>query len=347
MEIELRARPNPSYGKKNPERIQEFVGSPLSRTRGYILLTRRTAMTHRETAIRAKEFIERHVRENLTLKDIASRVFMSPFHFQRVFKKETGETPKEYLTRLRMERACHMLFVDEEMSLYEIALDNGFTSQSVFARAFAQKYGMSATAFRKLGIPAIAKLSVWDPVIQQLFIARIRKTFTPGRRKAFLASISVTRVEPMSVIYSPTTMKSAKQIAGEFQALANRATAFDLVPEDPEYFGLMLDFPLHSALDKCRYKACLRVADDLPVPARTHTMKIGGGKYAVFPVKGDVETMIRLAILFFNDWLKERQYIISDLYWFERFPDLPTVRTYPTTVREVYIPIRPAGSSPR
>jgi len=304
-------------------------------------------VTHKETAVRAKEFIERHFREDPTLEQVASHVFMSPFHFQRVFKKETGETPKEYLTRLRIERACHMLFMNDEKSLYEIALDNGFTSQSVFARAFGKKYGMSATAFRKLSIPAIARLSVWDPDIQRLFIARARKTFTPKECKAFLASITVKRVEPISVIYAPTTMKSEKDIADEFQTLANRAAAFDIVSTTPEFYGVMLDFPLHTALEKCRYKACLRISDDLPLPPKIHKMKIEGGKYAVFSMKGDIEAMIRLALVFFNDWLKIRHYVVADLYWFERFTTPPTAQTYSKVVREVYVPIKAAGSTYR
>jgi DNA gyrase inhibitor GyrI len=206
---------------------------------------------------------------------------------------------------------------------------------------------MSASAFRKLSIPAIAKLSVWEPDIQKLFIDRIRKTFTAKEHKTFLSSITVKRLEPISVIYSPTTMKSEKHITDEFKALVNRAAAFDLVPSAPECYGLMLDFPLHTSLEKCRYKVCLRTADGQPVPSKLHEMKIDGGKYAVFPLKGDIESMIRHALLFFNDWLKEHHYRISDLYSFERFTNPPTAQTYSMHVRELYVPIKPIGSTGR
>ncbi len=302
----------------------------------------KTSTTYEAIANRAKEFIERHWRENLTLEQIAAEVFMSPFHFQRIFKKETGETPKEYLTRLRIEGAVHILRADPEKSVFDVVMDCGFSSQSVFARAFHQRFGMSATEFRKLSFSEMAHLSVWDPSIHQFLLSELHRTYSPSAQKKFLASITVKRVEPINVIYAPTTMKSENHIVDAFQALANRAEAYDLVTATAEYYGLMYDFPLHTPLEKCRYKVCLSVPNEMIVHSTFYRMKIEGGKYAVFPLKGNIETMIQLAVLFFNDWLRESPYKMADLYWFERFTNLPTPKTFSTAVREFYFPLKPA-----
>lgn len=301
-----------------------------------------TSATHEAIANRAKEFIEQHWRENLTLEQIAAEVFMSPFHFQRIFKKETSETPKEYLTRLRIDGAVHMLRAHPEKSVFDVVMDCGFSSQSVFARAFHQRFGISATEFRQLSFSELAHLPVWDPSITQFLLSESQKTYSPRVRKKFLASITVKRVEPVNVIYAPTTMKSENHIAEAFQALASRAEAHDLVTAAAGYYGLMYDFPLHTPLEKCRYKVCLSVPNEMSVDSTFYTMKIDGGKYAVFPLKGDIETMIQLAVLFFNDWLRKSPYKMAGLYWFERFATLPTLKNFSTAVREFYIPIRPA-----
>src|SRR5512132_3788127 len=106
--------------------------------------------THKAIAARAQELIERRWRDELTLDEIASHVCLSPFHFQRIFKQQTGETPKEYLNRIRLENAIQRIYVDRHMTVFEVALECGFTSQAAFARSFRQKFGVSATEFRNL-----------------------------------------------------------------------------------------------------------------------------------------------------------------------------------------------------
>src|SRR5512135_1908484 len=110
------------------------------------------AMTHKAVVTRAKEYIEQHWHENLSLSQIAAQVFLSPFHFQRVFKQETGETPKEYLTRIRLEGAVQHVRIDLDMSVYEVGVECGFSSPAVFSRAFRKRFGVSPSVFRTLPI---------------------------------------------------------------------------------------------------------------------------------------------------------------------------------------------------
>ncbi len=299
-------------------------------------------MTHKAVVTRAQEYIEQRWRENLSLSQIAAQVFLSPYHFQRIFKKETGETPKEYLTRIRLENAIQMIRVDLEKSVYDVGLECGFSSQSVFARAFRQRFGVAPTRFRELPFPDVAKLAVWDTSIRKVFQSHLHTMISLGKRKRFLDSIRVQRVEAIDVVYLPTTMISEEHIGEEFRKLAGLAAAYELPTDPSQCFGLMLDFPLHTPLEKCRYKVCLAVPGNAEIPHRFFKMKIAGGQFAVFPLKGNIETMIQLSILFFTTWLPETHYQRAGHFLLERFAELPGPRTYSKVTRGFWVPIRPA-----
>lgn len=75
-----------------------------------------------------------------------------PFHYdylRKLFKKEVGLTPLEYMTQLRMKRACVLLTMQgaENYSISEIAQLCGFDDPLYFSRVFKKKYGVSPSAF--------------------------------------------------------------------------------------------------------------------------------------------------------------------------------------------------------
>lgn len=83
-----------------------------------------------------------------TLKEYADICKMSKFHFLRVFKDITGESPIEYRNRLRIERAKELL-KNNNLSVFEIGLKVGYTSASYFCDAFKRKTGISPNEYRK------------------------------------------------------------------------------------------------------------------------------------------------------------------------------------------------------
>lgn len=81
-------------------------------------------------------FILSNLAEDLSLEKLAKLANYSPFHFQKIFKLVIGETPKQYIIRMRLQTAAHSLVVHHEKSITEIALNSGFSSSATFARAF-------------------------------------------------------------------------------------------------------------------------------------------------------------------------------------------------------------------
>lgn len=85
--------------------------------------------------------------EALDLETLAADVGLSPFHFHRVFRGMTGETPLDLSRRLRMERAARML-VDSDHPVTQIAFDAGYESHEAFTRAFRDYYSTAPSGFR-------------------------------------------------------------------------------------------------------------------------------------------------------------------------------------------------------
>jgi AraC family transcriptional regulator len=94
-----------------------------------------------------QDYIHAGLAASLTLNDIAMSVHMSVFHFARMFKATTGQTPHTYVTRLRVERAQELLRTSSS-SIPAIARRVGFSSKSHFAAVFLRLTGISPHLFR-------------------------------------------------------------------------------------------------------------------------------------------------------------------------------------------------------
>jgi transcriptional regulator GlxA family with amidase domain len=86
--------------------------------------------------------------EPLTLADLSTEVDLSEWHFLRAFRAAFGETPHEFLTRLRLGRARDLLTVSSR-PVTEICFDVGFSSLGSFSTLFRRQVGLSPTEFRR------------------------------------------------------------------------------------------------------------------------------------------------------------------------------------------------------
>jgi len=96
---------------------------------------------------RVCEYIDRHVEENISIKDLAEVAGLSRFHFLRAFKQSQGMTPHCYVFQRRLEYAKRLLS-ESELSLSEVAVAAGFADQSHFARRFRRYVGTTPARFR-------------------------------------------------------------------------------------------------------------------------------------------------------------------------------------------------------
>jgi AraC-like DNA-binding protein/ligand-binding sensor protein len=96
---------------------------------------------------RAKEFINEHQTEDLTLGQVAKAVNTSTFYFCKMFKKATGINFTDYLSRVRIEKSKNLL-LNPNLRVSEIAFEVGFQSLTHFNRVFKRILGQSPTDYR-------------------------------------------------------------------------------------------------------------------------------------------------------------------------------------------------------
>lgn len=97
----------------------------------------------------ARDFIEKNVDQPITLPQIAGVACLSIHHFLRLFKQVFEETPHQYLTRKRIERAKDLLLTTS-ISVTDICQSVGFRSPGSFSWLFRRHVGCSPEGFRAL-----------------------------------------------------------------------------------------------------------------------------------------------------------------------------------------------------
>lgn len=94
---------------------------------------------------RVIDYIQSHLDRDLSLKELAALVDLSPHYFAQLFKQSIGLPPHQYLIRCRIERAKELLI--RQLPLAEIAKAVGFVDQSHFHRHFKRLVGVTPKAF--------------------------------------------------------------------------------------------------------------------------------------------------------------------------------------------------------
>ncbi|MNJ31848.1 putative response regulatory protein [compost metagenome] len=100
----------------------------------------------------ALDYINQNYDKDLKLTDVAKAVFISTGYLSRIFKSETGYSFKEWLNRIRIERAKELI-LSSDLKYYEIAELVGYRDYKYFAAYFSKLCGVSAKEYKILNSP--------------------------------------------------------------------------------------------------------------------------------------------------------------------------------------------------
>lgn len=87
-----------------------------------------------------KDYIERHILESISLESVSKQMHISTSHLIRIFKRETGHTYLEYVTKKKMEKAAEY-FEKENLKVYEVSELLGYRSKRHFSTLFFKQFG--------------------------------------------------------------------------------------------------------------------------------------------------------------------------------------------------------------
>jgi len=105
-------------------------------------------MRSRPGLLRARDYLAANFNERISLGEAAALSGLSPFYFHRLFANAFGETPHEFVTRLRIDRAKKLLLAGNH-SVTDICFETGYESLGSFSTRFRSWTGLSPAAFRR------------------------------------------------------------------------------------------------------------------------------------------------------------------------------------------------------
>lgn len=93
------------------------------------------------------DYLEDHHTEDVSLSTLSQTLYISPTYISRVFKEETGDSPINYLIKIRLERAKELLERDMNITVKEAASQVGYSDAYYFSKLFKKYYGRSPSTF--------------------------------------------------------------------------------------------------------------------------------------------------------------------------------------------------------
>ncbi|NJM53804.1 MAG: AraC family transcriptional regulator [Blastocatellia bacterium] len=266
---------------------------------------------------RVVNFILQNLMEDLSLKKLAQIANYSPFHFQKIFKSVVGESPKQYVNRVRLETAAHTLVILREKPITEIAFDNGFSSSATFARSFKNYFGVSSEKFR-----------IASSNRQIIHFQNDKSSFVET------ANIEIKKTLPLCGIFVNAKLDDDKAIQMAFQKVIQLAEINNLLTSKSQFVGIIY---LHSNI----YRAMITINSDMAVSKKLNILGIPGGKFATLDSYINSSERIPKLKIFAEFWLPKSGYQISDIVGYEILEESPIKEPFNKIKKKIYIPIKP------
>jgi AraC family transcriptional regulator len=299
---------------------------------------------YRNAVMKVQHYINQNLTGDVSLDTLAGIANYSPFHFQKIFADAVLETPKQYVIRIRLERAAHFIKIFPDLPISEIASGCGFSSDSIFSRAFKNYYGISADKFRKLPVNKIQEVKTK------------RKNFPIGPEESWISPISdiqekidtvkISSSPEVSTMYSfqiacfQTTLSHRENISFAFKSLIQWAIPQNIITSSTKYFGILLDIPYLTSPDKCRYLCGIELNSEIRPAKGIVVLTFKKGLYINYKMAGNMHETLNSLIALNHNYIESMGYSISEMICYEQFEESPANEPYEKINRTLLIPIK-------
>ncbi len=313
---------------------------------------------YRSRINRVIDYIEANIDRSLSLSELADIAHFSRFHFHRIFRAMVGETLNGFIQRIRLEKAAARLTANPKKSITEIAFECGFSSLSVFARAFRETFGMSASDWRSGGYRQHSKSGKADGKEKQAVGKKpqdfnIYPSYTQGKQLwrvemkdgKLKTEVEVREMPEMTVAYVRHIgpYKGNEELFGNmFNRLMTWAGPRGLLnfPET-KILTVYYDDPDLTDESKHRVDACITVPADTKVEGEVGKTTIPAGRYAVayFEISPDQYQEAWDSV--FSGWLPDSGYQPEDGPCYELYPGNMEDYSKGRHVVDICVPVKP------
>ena len=299
---------------------------------------------YQPVVLKVLHYINQNLAGDVSLETLARIANYSPFHFQKIFLEALSETPKQYVIRLRIERSAHFIKIFPHLPINEIACDCGFSSHSIFSRAFKNYYGISAETFRELDSPnmqaILDKKNLFSQNEGAPWIAPIPDIQKKIDNNSISSHPSVSTIYPFTLACLQTTLSHKENISFAFKSLLKLAMPQNLISSSTKFFGIWLDFPFITPFYKCRYLCGIQLSSEIKSVKGINIVPFNKSTYVSYKMTGSMNQTLDALIALNHNHLDPMGYSISEMICFEHFAQNPIENPYESIERNLLIPVK-------
>ncbi len=297
---------------------------------------------------RVMDFVGQNIDQTIDLARMAKIASFSPYHFHRIFLYVVGETPNDFILRIKLEKSGQLLHDNPKESVSDIAFKCGFVNISSFSRAFRNYFGMTTTEFRnqdkavyvKNGIryskncKAVSKIGKHPQQISPQFCSVEFKQLIIMDTK-----IEIKQMPELNLIYC-RHMGAFNQIGQAYEKLFKWAAPRGLVTAATKTVTVYHDDPAITTINKVRQDASILIEGNVKVEGEIGKSTVPAGKYAVghFEIK---ETEFEQAWNTMCAWLTESGYQPADSPTYEYYHNDYNEHPEHKFIVDICIPVKP------
>lgn len=293
------------------------------------------------------DYIERNLEKSMSLEELAETANFSKFHFNRIFHSLIGETPFQFVLRLRLEKAASLIIANRYSSIIEIAFRCGFSDISIFSRNFKSYFKISATQYRKDKLKN-SNISQLNSNTRQQddktagYFCNTLQINTWRTNMELNKSIEVKELPKMTVAYVRNIGPwngDKKQYENLRNKLFSWAGARGLMGgNDFRYLILYHDDPNVALSDKLRMSLCITVPPETEVEREIGKMEIDAAKYAIARFELTENDFQKAWDWIYGQWLPNSGYQPDTKPYFETYPEEPKGEKF---IVDFCIPVKP------
>ena len=272
----------------------------------------------------AIDYIEKNIKKELKLENIAKASGFSPFHFHRIFKSIMNENLNHFVRRVKVEKAAFMISGNPNCTITEIAFKNGFSSSQALSKEFRIFFKTTPSGYKESKIRHIESKKRKDYILDFHYNDNNSRP-TISYKSLILKNmkVEIKTLPDMTLAYIRHIgpyKGNPKLFEDLFGKLCAWAGPRNLVGKDTNFLCVYYDGPGSTDESKLRMDVCLVVPGDAKIDGEIGKQEIKGGEYAVTRcIINDPKEYEKYWAELYANWLPQSGYQPDDKPPFEMY----------------------------